>query len=655
MIANVIPEVKVGGDIESFSYLIPANLIDQVKIGSIVTIPFGNRKIRGAVLSIANDQSSDGKYEIKPIASVDSNFSLPAKYIEIARWISKYYLCSLGEAISMFLPPEMKRPRISPQVQSSKLQIKTGVDLNAEQQAIFDKLKDQLQREDKKPVLIHGITGSGKTEIYIKLTEEVLKQGKQVVVLVPEIILTPQTVERFQKTFGDKIALMHHSLSKSEKYNCFFGFYTGQKPIIVGPRSALLIPSDKIGLIIIDEEQEDSFKQDQTPRYHAVKLAEIISDKLGSQLLLGSATPRIETFQKAKTGDYHLFELKSRFHQSQLPESIIIDLRNELRSGNNSPISERLSQEIERIVSNKKQVLLFLNRRGTSTFVSCRDCGFIILCNNCSIPLVYHVHGQKNELRCHHCDYHQPVPLTCPKCHSSRIKFFGSGIEKVELEVKKLFPNARVARVDSSTIKSKSDYEKFYQAFKNHEIDIVIGTQMIAKGLDIPGVDLVGIVSADTGLHLPYYRASEKSFQILTQVSGRSGRRGVPGKTIIQTYWPEAKPIIDAGLHDYSAFYNDEITEREQHQYPPFKHIVRIISEDTDQHKASEKINKIKEALAQSDLTFIGPGACFYERLHNKFRFHIIVKVDRLPSERLTKLAKLFPHLVWDIDAINLL
>jgi len=667
MIANIIPEVKVRGDIDSFCYSIPESLMGQIKTGSMVVIPFGNRKIRGIVVETERPasakamtdrqrgRSAEEKYELKPIISLDQNFVLPPIYIDIARWISKYYLCTVGEAVSMFLPPLMKKPRTTVKLQDSSFQIPDSIELSDEQQSIFETLKTGLQNQGKKTALIHGITGSGKTEIYIRLAEETIRLGKQVIVLVPEIILTPQTIERFQKTFGDQIALMHSNLSKSEKYNCFFDFYSGRKSIIVGPRSALLVPCTNIGLIIIDEEQEDSFKQDQTPRYNAIELAEIIARKLSAQLLLGSATPKIETYHKAKTGEFELFELSNRFNKSQLPEASIVDLRNELRSGNNSPISERLRAEIDLILGNEKQVLLFLNRRGTSTFVSCRDCGHIILCKNCSIPLIYHVYGDKNELNCHHCDFHQSVPSACPNCKSQRIKFFGSGIEKVELEIKKMFPAAKVSRVDSSTIKSKSDYEKFYHSFKNHDVDIVIGTQMIAKGLDIPGVDLVGIVSADTGLHLPYYRASEKSFQILTQVSGRSGRRGIPGKTIIQTYWPEAKPIVDASLHDYLAFYNDEIAERMKFSYPPFGHLVRIISENENSDKAQANLDNLVQKLKDSELNFIGPGACFYERLHNKFRHHIIIKIDKLPDERLNELAKLFPHLVWDVDAINLL
>ncbi|MFA6963793.1 MAG: primosomal protein N' [Patescibacteria group bacterium] len=655
MIVNVIPEVKVGGEMESFSYLVPEELEGEIRIGSVVSIPFGNRKIRGVVEGTTEHGANNTKYEIKSLISVDPNIIFTEKYIKIAKWISSYYLCSLGEAIELFLPPMMKKPRPGAQVESSKSKVKSPIELTNEQQEIFEKLKLSLNSKAKKHALIRGITGSGKTEIYIKLAEETLQLGKQVIVLVPEIILTPQTVERFQKTFGDQITLMHHNLSKSEKFNCYFDFYTGKKPIIVGPRSALLIPCPNIGLIIIDEEQEDSFKQDQNPRYHAVTLAEKIAEATGAQLLLGSATPKIETFHKAKTGQFDLFELTERYNSAKLPPAEIVDLRNELRTGNNSPISEKLRQSIEDILEKKKQILLFLNRRGTSTFVSCRDCGHVIICKNCSIPLIYHLYGQKSELNCHHCDFRQDVPITCPKCHSPKIKFFGSGIEKIETEIRKLFPLARVARVDASTIKSKTDYEKFYLSFKNHEIDIAIGTQMIAKGLDIPGVDLVGIVSADTGLHLPYYRASEKSFQILTQVSGRSGRRGVAGKTILQTYWPEAKPIIDASLHDYQTFYKDEIAEREKHNYPPFQHLIRIISEDESSGKAIEKIRKVAAELAKNKLSFIGPGACFYERLHNKFRFHIIVKVDKLPDQRLHEVAKLFPHLVWDVDAVNLL
>ncbi len=664
MIIDVIPETKTFSDIESFSYLVPVDLKEKIKLGSIVSVPFGKQKIRGIVEKIIKNpvKNENEAYKLREITSVDPLFYLPAEYLTITKWISQYYLCSIGQAVSLFLPPLMKRPRNAIETKTQIKENHINVALNQEQKEIYDILKLDIWKKNidnhkpaPRPALIHGVTSSGKTEIYIKMAEDTLNLGKQVVVLVPEIILTPQTVQRFEEIFNGKIALMHHSLSQSEKFACYADFQSGKKPIIIGPRSALLIPSENIGLIIIDEEQEDSYKQEQNPRYHAVTLAEKIADKLDALLVLGSATPRVETYYKAKSGRYRLFEIKKRHNQTELPPAQIVDLRDEFKKDNYSPISLALQAKIGEVLAKKRQILLFLNRRGTATFVSCRDCGFVSLCPHCSIPMVYHLKNQDGFLSCHHCDHREKIPTLCPDCGSSKIKFFGAGVEKIEREVVRLFPGARVAKIDSTTITQKSDYEKFYNDFKSGKIDIVIGTQMIAKGLDIPGVDLVGIVSADTGLHLPHYKASEKSFQLLTQVSGRSGRKENSGQTIIQTYWTEALPILYASTHDYLSFYNQELKSRKEFAYPPYIKLIRIISEDKDKAKAKEKISQLANTLTTNAITFIGPGACFYEKLHNKFRYHLIIKSDKIPNETINKIYKEHPLLTWDVEPVNLL
>lgn len=652
MFATIIPETKTTKDVEEFTYKIPENLVDQIKIGSIVFIPFGKQNIRGVVSMIL--ETDDNKYKLRNITSIDENAFIPSEYLEIIRWISSYYLCSLGEALSMFLPPLMKKPRED----SRKLKVESRkvepIKLNETQEQIFQRLKINL-RNPQKPALIHGVTGSGKTEIYIKLAEECLKTDKRVIVLVPEIMLTPQTTERFEEIFTDKVTLMHSTLSKSEKFRCYQDFISGQKPIIVGPRSALLVPSDKIGLIIIDEEQEDSFKQEQNPRYHAVDLAREIALKNNALLILGSATPRIETYYKALNNEYDLFILEKRFGKEQLPESEIVDLKDEMKNDNYSPISLKLQAEMHQVLADKKQILLFLNRRGSATFISCRDCGHVILCKNCSIPMVYYTNDKNSHLLCHHCASDEKVITKCPNCGSPKIKYFGAGVDKITEELRKLFPIARIAKVDSTTVTSRKDYENLYNQLKKHEIDIVIGTQMIAKGLDLPNIDLVGVISADTGLHLPHYKASEKTFQIITQVSGRSGRRLGQGKTIIQSYWPKSGAIIAASNHDYRQFYDQEITERKNFSYPPFIHLVRIVAENKDENKAKELIGRVKADLDKLLMTFIGPGPCFYKRLHDRYRFHIILKIENLPDARLQKLRIDYQDLVFDVDPTNLL
>jgi primosomal protein N' (replication factor Y) len=499
------------------------------------------------------------------------------------------------------------------------------------------------------------VTGSGKTEVYIKLVERALELNLQTIVLVPEIILTPQTVQRFEEVFGENIALMHSQLSRSEKYNCYWDFYNGTKKILIGPRSALLVPSRNLGLIIVDEEQEDAFKQEQNPRYHAVELAEKMASLTSSLLVLGSATPRIETYYKAKSGEFELYEIASRFERDEMPKSTIIDLKMELRGGNTSPISLKLQEQLKTVLSNKKQALLFLNRRGMSTFVSCRDCGEVINCPNCLIPLVYHVNSRESKLNCHHCDHKALVPQSCPKCGSLRIKFFGAGIERIEQEIRKMFPEAKVRLIDSASAKNKGEYEKFYNELKSGAIDIAIGTQVLAKGLDIANIDLVGVISADTGLHMPHYRATEKVFQIISQVSGRSGRKHNAGETIIQSYWPETSAIINASEHDFVSFYNDEIENRRGFQYPPFGKIVRVIAENIDEKVAQQEMYKLAEKLRENKFVFLGPSPCFYQKLHNKFRYHIIIKIDKIPDQKLSEIYHQHDNLIWDADAINLL
>lgn len=688
MISEIIPEIKTRREGETFSYLVPEELKSDIKVGSIVEIPFGRQTIRGVVSDIkyhvSSEEDTERKYKLKNIKTHNTSFIIHDTYIKIAKWIAEYYFCSLGEAIGLFLPPAIKNVRsqitplrsksyagranyLSTSLEAGKSQTNIKLkNLNTEQKDIFEELEKSLLDKEKKPALIYGVTGSGKTEIYIKLAAEVIKEGKQVVVLVPEIVLTPQTVERFEEIFGDLVCLMHSKMSKSQKYHCYNDFYNNKKPIIIGPRSALLVPSTNIGLIIVDEEQEESYKQEQNPKYNAVELAEKIAEANNALLILGSATPRVETFYKTQTGDFDCYEIKSRYRQLILPPAEVVDLREEIRAENYSPISRRLAELIGQTLKAKRQSLLFLNRRGSSTFVSCRDCAEVINCPKCDIPLIHHI-GSNSGLRCHHCDYKTAVPNVCPNCQSTRIKYFGAGVEKIELEIRELFPKARVLRVDAETLSNEADYKKFYSDFKNHKIDIAIGTQILAKGLDIPGVDLVGIVSADVGLHLPYFRASEKTFRILTQVSGRSGRRDNVGKTLIQTYWPNSRAIIAASKHDYKLFYDEEIKNREELNYPPFSQIVRVVSEDKNMAKAKDRLILLSKELDRENIDYIGPGLCFFQRIRDKWRYHIIIKSKisdlgsglgrdgQISNIKLREIYLKHQNLNWDVDAYNML
>lgn len=699
MTTDVLVAVKTKGENDTFSYLVPKELESDILVGSIVEVPFGNRKERGLIVRIKNEELgiSKRKYQLKQITSI-TKFEIPTSFFGIIDWISEHYFCTRGEALELFLPPEVSRPRETKDTRHKTQDTKNN-QLTNDQNKIFEELKKKLiniinptspdqtggLRGTRKPALIYGVTGSGKTEIYLHLAKETLKFNKQVIILVPEIMLTSQTIERFEEVFGDKIALMHSKLNKSQRMRCYDDFSTGIKPIIVGPRSALLVPSDNIGLIVVDEEQEDSYKQEQNPRYHAVDLAEKIAKSNNSLLVLGTATPRIETYCKAKSGRYDLFEIKNRYNKLMLPPAEIIDLREEIKKDNRSLISERLKEEIARTLKDKKQVLLFLNRRGSSTFISCRECGYVMKCPKCDIPLIHHT-SSYNLARCHHCDYKSKLISICPDCCSINIKFFGAGVEKVEHQIRELFPKARVVRVDAGTIKSRSDYQKLYRDIKDKKVDIILGTQMLAKGHDFPDIDLVGIISADTGLHLPYFRASEKTFRIITQVSGRSGRIHNVGKTIIQTYWPKSRAILAAARHNFEYFYNEEIEHRKESGYPPYSSLIRVVSEDKNIEKARRDIEKLAEDLRLANIDFIGPGLCFFQRIRDKWRYHIIIKLtadspaspaslaesrraggykliaslkkDQFSSRQRTLLKSVYLNhqdLTWDVDPVDLL
>ncbi len=662
MLAKVIPESK-SYKLDTFSYLIPDNLIRFINIGAIVNIPFGKHFVRGLVVDILKESIEDkeSSFFLKKIISIDSDYCIPKKFFKVIAWISENYFCTYGEALSLFLPPKLKRPIKHSESEKQNIphnKIKLNK-LSTIQYEVYKCLLDLYKNNLYKPTLLHGVTGSGKTEIYLHLCYHVLSLNKSAIILVPEILLTPQIIQRFQAIFGDEVAVIHSKISNGDKRQAYYDFFHNQKRILIGPRSALLVPNADIGLIIIDEEHEDAYKQDKSPRYHAVDLAEKIAKELKIPLILGSATPRIETYYKAEKGLYNLYEIKTRYNKLMLPPSEIIDLKNEIRSGNNSLISNKLFKSIQQTLSKKKQIILFLNRRGSSTFISCRECGHVINCPNCDIPLVHHQNFSKSYLYCHHCDFNAIVPSSCPHCGSSKIKYFGAGVEKVEYEINKLFPKARIKRVDADTISNRSDYLNFYNEFKNHKYDIIIGTQMITKGFDIPNVDLVGIISADSGLHLPYFRASEKIFRLVTQVSGRSGRSQNTGMTIIQSYWPNSKAILYSSQHDFKNFYQSEIENRLKHNYPPFRRLIRVVSENENLSKSKKDIDKLADELNAKNMTFIGPGKCFFQKVRNKWRFHIIIKLENQVNEEqkytLRELWKNNLNLIWDADPQDML
>ncbi|MCZ0756071.1 primosomal protein N' [Anoxybacillus sp. J5B_2022] len=502
--------------------------------------------------------------------------------------------------------------------------------LSDEQQQALNAIVESVRANEHHVFLLYGVTGSGKTEVYMQAIEEVLKRGKEAIVLVPEISLTPQMVERFKGRFGSQVAVLHSGLSIGEKYDEWRKIHRKEVKLVVGARSAIFAPFENLGMIIIDEEHEASYKQEETPRYHARDVAIYRARFHQCPVVLGSATPSLESFARAKKGVYRLLTLKKRMNENGLPAVNIVDMREELRSGNRSMFSRTLFEKLQDRLHKGEQAVLFLNRRGYSTFVMCRDCGYVIRCPHCDISLTYHRVQQR--LKCHYCGYEEPVAHRCPSCESEHIRFFGTGTQKVEEELTKLLPQARVIRMDVDTTSRKGAHERLLSAFGEGKADILLGTQMIAKGLDFPKVTLVGVLTADTMLHLPDFRACEKTFQLLTQVSGRAGRHELPGEVVIQTYTPEHYSIELAARHDYETFYQKEMLARKRHGYPPFYYLTLITVSHQELTKAvavTEKIAAYLRGQLSKEAVILGPVASPIARLHDRYRYQCMIKYKR--------------------------
>jgi primosomal protein N' (replication factor Y) len=496
--------------------------------------------------------------------------------------------------------------------------------LNKEQDKVYQAIKGSMNQEEV--FLLHGVTGSGKTEIYLNIIEDVIEKGKEAIMLVPEISLTPMMVSRFRGRFGDKVALLHSGLSVGEKYDEWRKIRRNEVQVVVGARSAIFAPFTNLGVIIIDEEHTDSYKQDDNPRYHAKEVAMIRAHTYSCPVILGSATPSVESYYKATHGEYTLLEIKHRANQTTLPKVFIEDMRYEFSGGNRTIFSKRLRTLINDRLQKKEQVILLLNRRGHSSFVMCRSCGEVIMCPNCDISLTYH--EQDDSLKCHYCGHKEHNVDECPNCHSPHIRYMGIGTEKVAEYINKEFPAARVVRMDRDTTTYKNAHEKLLFEFE-HEGDILLGTQMIAKGLDFPNVTLVGVLAADMSLNLPDYKAIEKTFQLLTQVSGRAGRHDKEGEVVIQTYNPDHYAIVNAEFHDYHAFYEKELKIRELSGYTPFNNLVQIIISDKDVRKLLKLGMKLVIELRKElehDTVILGPVLPKIARINNYYRAQIIIK-----------------------------
>jgi primosomal protein N' (replication factor Y) (superfamily II helicase) len=648
MYADIAFQQKIG-DQETLLYKIPEALEKTVKPGHLVVLTLRRRLVTGLVWRLHNEEPAFKCIEIQGLSSPEP--LLTELQIELANFISTHYFTPLFRVLKLFIPARIfkaspMRLREKEEILPTKIASKK---LSKDQKKAFDLItknteqKNSTKLEEKKHIvnkfLIHGITGSGKTEIYSHLAKTHLDKNEQVLILVPEISLTPQTVEYFESRLQLKAAVIHSRLSEGEKYKTWKDIQERKKNLVIGSRSAIFSPFKNLGLIIMDEEHEFSYKQDQSPRYLTHTVAEKIqelSPKTQIKLVLGSATPSIETTFKYKDSTVNLSQ---RIGNAQLPNIHIVDMREEFRKGNKSIFSDTLHDALKKTLDENGQAILFLNRRGSASSIVCRDCGFKLKCENCDITMTYHARtlGQPVVI-CHHCGQIGKIPINCPNCKGVNIRFLGVGTERIEEETKKLFKNARVLRADKDTTSRKNSFEQIYSSFKKHEADILIGTQMIGKGLHIPNVKLVGVILADIGLNIPDFRSSERSFQLLTQVAGRAGRaqdQDELGEVIIQTYSPDHFALQATETQDYTAFYNVERQQRKLLHYPPFTRLAKLSFEFPKfldaKHKAEELEVQLKKILNQSpdlkdQIQEITSYPAFIPRLHNKYRYRILIK-----------------------------
>ncbi|MGZ6480430.1 MAG: replication restart helicase PriA, partial [Bdellovibrionales bacterium] len=611
----------------------------DVERGQSVLVPLGKRQAHGVVVKKAATEG-ESKFKLKPILGPDElRPRIPAKYMDWLEWLAGYYLHPLGQVVETVFPPLKKgTARASKRAPVIKEQLERieAPKLTEEQNSVLASIS---AKPDFHVHLLFGVTGSGKTEVYLHLLENVLAAGKQGLVLVPEIALTPQLIDRFSKRFPGMIAVLHSHLTPREKTNQWWSIVNKEKKILIGARSALFCPLEDLGLIILDEEHEPSYKQDETLKYHARDAAIVLANKLNIPIVLGSATPSLESWNNVLTGKFQLHTMAQRVNARALPSIEVVDLRtqNSLRKDTPSKLpfwlSDRLYEELQHVFAKNEQAALFLNRRGVAQTAQCRACGFATECPNCSVSLT--LHG-RSHLVCHYCDYTERMAELCPNCKEGPLEALGLGTEKIEEDMATLFPELRIARADRDEVQSRDQLEALITSVERHEIDLLIGTQMIAKGLDFPKLNLVGLVLADVGFHWPDFRASERSFQLLTQVSGRSGRQSA-GRVVIQTYNPEHSSIVYTVNADFKGFSEMELQERAELHYPPAWRMAmfRIQGADADATKATAKflvqraqaLQKQNETYAK-DLLVLGPAQAPLFKLRNKFRYQVMIKCD---------------------------
>ena len=688
MVAQVLVGLKTTHIDKTFSYIVPSFIEDKVSVGSRVLVPFGKQKLEGFVLSLEDEVSSD--YNLKEIISlIDLEPVLSSELLSLGKWMSKKTLCTLVTSYQTMLPTFMKagnsfkttkkevtylrlisKDNVSSQKQKEILELFSSGDvlksdalkvsmsavktllnrgvieeysvtvnrrdindkiledkreLTEEQQNAYDMISSSFGKFS--PFLLHGVTGSGKTEVYLHLVSDLLEDGKEALVLVPEISLTPQFISIFERRFGSLVAVLHSGLSAGEKYDEWNRILSGEAKIVVGARSAVFAPLKNIGIIIIDEEHSTTYKQENHPRYHAIDVALTRAKYYNCPVLLGSATPSLESYTRAKTGIYTLIEMKNRVNKN-LPLVHLVDMKDEIRHG--APIiSRKLKNKMEDRIARGEQVMLLLNRRGFSTSVICRNCGFTHKCPNCDIPLIYHKNN--NMMTCHYCGYKVAKLLSCPECSNPELFSMGMGTEKLEEYIMSNIKGAKTIRMDNDTTSKKGAHASIISSFERGDYNVLIGTQMIAKGLDFPNVTLVGVVSADSSLNIPDFRSSERTFELLCQVAGRAGRGDKKGEVIIQGFNIDHYSILASSRHDYIGFYNQEMKIRSSLKYSPYYNVSVISLKGRDYDYLNSEASKIALHLRSKlkEVIVLGPSSTLIPKINNIYNLQIILKYKK--------------------------
>jgi len=675
-----------------FDYMIPAQWTGQIIPGIRVKVPFGKRNVLGTVIEIKENTGSS-EHDLKSIIElVGSSAVLSPALMQLANWMATYYLAPLDLVLRTLTPAVVqkrnsiraKKAVLDPELEeaSASLVPTEPLPLTSQQKEAVDKILATRLTDQPKPILLFGITGSGKTEVYLQAMDRVLQDGKGAILLVPEIALTPQTVDRLRARFskrvqdsvqgvvrvekGGLLAVLHSGLSEGERFREWQRIRSGEARLVVGARSAVFAPVKELGLIIVDEEHEHTYKQEESPRYQARDVAVMRGHFEKSVVVLGSATPSLESFQNGLSGKYEICRMPERVDTRKLPKIAVVDMRQEiLRQKGLCIFSQSLKSAIQLRLERGEQTILYLNRRGYASSMICKKCGYVAMCPECSVSLSYHRSEQK--LKCHFCGLHQEAPTKCPQpdCRDPSIRYSGLGTEKLEEAVRKFFPHANVARMDSDTMTRRNDYERTLLRFKMGKTDILLGTQMIAKGLDFPRVTLVGIIYADVGLHLPDFRSGERTFQQITQVAGRAGRGDISGEVVVQTFTPTHSAIRFGRQQDFEGFFKDEIQFRKTLHYPPFNHLTKIECSSKQSSKAeftAEQILKSLQTRIGSSLRALGPAPAPFQKLRGQFRFQLLLRDGRKKEikEALQKILAEMPRkgdvkVIIDVDPLQML